>query len=54
LRRLNIRTPDEDFSLLLAAAEDYDKRCSFEEDGLHPKLLVVVTGRGPMKDEYCR
>mmetsp|Transcript_37330 Transcript_37330/g.88727 ORF Transcript_37330/g.88727 Transcript_37330/m.88727 type:complete len:247 (+) Transcript_37330:915-1655(+) len=51
-------TPDEDFSMLLAAAEAYDRRCQQEADeglgGRHPRLLVVVTGKGPMRDDFRR
>lgn len=41
-------TPDEDFGVLLAAAEVYDARCTRS----HPPLLVVVTGKGPQREAY--
>lgn len=48
-------TVDEDFSLLLEAACLYDMRVKeFEENGWfsHPKLLFIITGKGPQRDYY--
>uniref|UniRef100_A0A224XPI5 Beta-1,4-mannosyltransferase n=1 Tax=Panstrongylus lignarius TaxID=156445 RepID=A0A224XPI5_9HEMI len=41
-------TEDEDFNILLSALIDYDK-CDRED---LPKLVCVITGRGPLKDYY--
>ncbi|XP_061413838.1 chitobiosyldiphosphodolichol beta-mannosyltransferase [Lethenteron reissneri] len=43
-------TEDEDFSILLKALEDYDRRKS--EGTPLPALLCVITGRGPLKSRY--
>ncbi|XP_060857699.1 chitobiosyldiphosphodolichol beta-mannosyltransferase [Metopolophium dirhodum] len=40
-------TPDEDFSILLKALQKYD-----ESDDIYPKLICVITGRGPLKYHY--
>ncbi|XP_025203427.1 chitobiosyldiphosphodolichol beta-mannosyltransferase [Melanaphis sacchari] len=40
-------TPDEDFSILLKALQKYD-----ESDDIYPKLICVITGRGPLKCHY--
>ncbi|TFK40930.1 beta-1,4-mannosyltransferase [Crucibulum laeve] len=48
-------TPDEDFSILLEAIKIYEERAeelSSEASKSLPKLLVVVTGKGPMRDKY--
>ncbi|KAF5729207.1 chitobiosyldiphosphodolichol beta-mannosyltransferase-like isoform X7 [Tripterygium wilfordii] len=66
-----IKTPDEDFSILLEAAVMYDRRVAamlnekdstekellWKEmhDGRHysyPRLLFVITGKGPEKEKY--
>lgn len=44
-------TPDEDFTLLLAAAETYDSQVK-KSAGSLPRLLVFVTGRGPQRAEF--
>uniref|UniRef100_X1Z4C9 Chitobiosyldiphosphodolichol beta-mannosyltransferase n=1 Tax=Capitella teleta TaxID=283909 RepID=X1Z4C9_CAPTE len=44
-------TGDEDFGILLAALERYEKACS-DEDCCLPDLLCVITGRGPQKEYY--
>ncbi|KAJ3113303.1 hypothetical protein HK100_002038, partial [Physocladia obscura] len=41
-------TPDEDFSILLAALVEYEKLAS----NRHANLIVVVTGKGPQKSLY--
>lgn len=44
-------TPDEDFNLLLNAFDDYER--AVESDRKHfPKLVCVITGKGPMKSEF--
>ncbi|KAG0210457.1 hypothetical protein BGX28_009267 [Mortierella sp. GBA30] len=56
-------TADEDFQLLLNAAKQYDNVAKLENSGkasstgkskanLYPKLLFVITGKGPMKQHY--
>jgi beta-1,4-mannosyltransferase len=49
-------TPDEDFGLLLEAAQRYDQRragAGGAGSGL-PHLLVLITGRGPQREAYLR
>ncbi|CAD7697101.1 unnamed protein product [Ostreobium quekettii] len=41
-------TPDEDFSILLEAAGIYDCQCG---PG-HPPLVILVTGKGPLREAY--
>ena len=43
-------TPDEDFSLFLDALLKYSKAAC--QVGWHPKLLVIITGKGPLKASY--
>lgn len=46
-------TPDEDFQILLDALIEYDKVAS--EDGMkYPKLICVITGKGPLKASYMQ
>lgn len=48
-------TPDEDFSILLEALTIYEARArELENQGESslPKLLAIVTGKGPMKKQY--
>ncbi|KAL4858545.1 UDP-glycosyltransferase TURAN [Chlorella vulgaris] len=48
-------TPDEDFGLLLKAAELYDGRVRrSRRPALYPPILFLVTGRGPQRQEYER
>jgi len=57
-------TPDEDFSILLEALQVYDSRAQelFGENQPNgkgtkerlPKLLVILTGKGPLKDKYMK
>ncbi|CCL99964.1 uncharacterized protein FIBRA_01989 [Fibroporia radiculosa] len=51
-------TPDEDFSILLDALARYEQRASVlnaDSDAPHlPKLLAIVTGKGPLRDQYMR
>ncbi|KAM4026382.1 chitobiosyldiphosphodolichol beta-mannosyltransferase [Anomaloglossus baeobatrachus] len=45
-------TEDEDFSILLSALQDYD---SFIINGSKlPSLVCVITGKGPLKEYYCK
>ncbi|KAF8807627.1 mannosyltransferase [Phlegmacium glaucopus] len=51
-------TPDEDFSILLEALGLYEKRSMQlassqpTSHGQLPKLLVIVTGKGPLREKY--
>ena len=56
-------TPDEDFGLLLAAAQVYDaaaaktnskktRATASTATASHPRLLIFVTGRGPQRAEF--
>ncbi|KAG9128293.1 mannosyltransferase [Ceratobasidium sp. 392] len=42
-------TPDEDFSILLDALTKYEQRA--KAGGL-PRLLALITGKGPLRDSY--
>ncbi|KAA0191560.1 hypothetical protein HAZT_HAZT005181 [Hyalella azteca] len=44
-------TEDEDFSVLLRALTAYEDRASLKPEQ-YPRLIVVVTGKGPLKDYY--
>ncbi|KAJ7239024.1 mannosyltransferase [Mycena haematopus] len=44
-------TQDEDFSILLAALEKYNAQAGADGKKL-PKLLVIVTGKGPLQKKY--
>lgn len=44
-------TPDEDFSVLLEALCKYSASAISDSPQL-PELLVVITGKGPMRDQY--
>lgn len=43
-------TPDEDFGILLEAAQQYDAAAA--DDGGLPDALFVITGRGAQREEY--
>jgi beta-1,4-mannosyltransferase len=46
-------TADEDFGLLLEALEIYNRvACAEGDEGDLPRILVVITGKGPLKDMY--
>ncbi|KXN89805.1 Chitobiosyldiphosphodolichol beta-mannosyltransferase [Leucoagaricus sp. SymC.cos] len=48
-------TPDEDFSILLEALNIYEVRAKAQSfTSSLPKVLVVVTGKGPLRDSYMR
>jgi beta-1,4-mannosyltransferase len=50
-------TEDEDFGILIAALSQYEQqaRLQGEHDSGHlPKLLVIVTGKGPLRERYMR
>lgn len=48
-------TPDEDFSILLDALNAYELRAQDQQStGKLPKLLVVVTGKGPLRSSYMQ
>ncbi|KAG8762372.1 mannosyltransferase [Ceratobasidium sp. 428] len=42
-------TPDEDFSILLDALTKYEQRA---KAGRLPKLLALITGKGPLRNSY--
>ncbi|ODM97093.1 Chitobiosyldiphosphodolichol beta-mannosyltransferase [Orchesella cincta] len=44
-------TEDEDFGILLSALESYEKVRN-QNTNQFPKLIVFITGKGPMKDYY--
>ena len=46
-------TPDEDFSILLDALSLYDGAAS-KAGGKLPKVLMVVTGKGPDRAKYMK
>ncbi|KAF7797801.1 hypothetical protein EIP86_009006 [Pleurotus ostreatoroseus] len=46
-------TPDEDFSILLDALSLYDEAAS-KSGGKLPKVLMVVTGKGPDRAKYMK
>lgn len=48
-------TPDEDFDMLFHALRVYEKRVKRQpKTGLNtlPKVLMIVTGKGPLRDAY--
>ncbi|XP_044269082.1 chitobiosyldiphosphodolichol beta-mannosyltransferase [Tribolium madens] len=45
-------TEDEDFSILLTALQEYEKQCEEGNPRNLPKLICVITGKGPLKDYY--
>lgn len=47
-------TPDEDFQILLDALVLYSQYLSDAKSTSLPKLLVVITGKGPQKDDYLK
>ena len=44
-------TPDEDFGVLLDALAQYELRA---REGRLPKVLMMVTGKGPQRAEYMQ
>ncbi|KAK9762138.1 mannosyltransferase [Basidiobolus ranarum] len=46
-------TEDEDFSVLLEAAKEYNQSASQPNSGL-PKLIFIITGKGPLREMYER
>jgi beta-1,4-mannosyltransferase len=52
-------TPDEDFSILTEALTIYERRAidlnrSKAIEGQLPKILMVVTGKGPLRAKYMK
>lgn len=43
-------TEDEDFSVLLDALQQYDDAA--KDNATLPKLIVAITGKGPLKEHY--
>ncbi|KAI1785401.1 mannosyltransferase [Ganoderma leucocontextum] len=51
-------TPDEDFGMLLDALKEYEMRARASEERPEaerlPKVLAIVTGKGPLKQKYMQ
>ncbi|XP_017781882.1 PREDICTED: chitobiosyldiphosphodolichol beta-mannosyltransferase [Nicrophorus vespilloides] len=47
-------TEDEDFSVLLSALQNYEESCVNGNQLNLPKLICLITGKGPLKDFYCK
>ncbi|KAJ6569579.1 mannosyltransferase [Mycena capillaripes] len=47
-------TPDEDFSILLAALGEYNARATASNGKKLPKILVILTGKGPLREKYMK
>lgn len=47
-------TEDEDFSVLLSALESYEESCQNGNPRKLPKLICVITGKGPLKEYYVK
>lgn len=47
-------TPDEDFSILLAALCQYSMRAAAASYTQLPEIAAIITGKGPQKDMYLR
>jgi len=48
-------TPDEDFSILLEALSIYELDATTRKSSCSlPKILVIVTGKGPLRDAYMQ
>lgn len=45
-------TPDEDFGLLLKALDEYEQEA--QQSNRFPKILCVITGKGPQQKEYLK
>ena len=43
-------TPDEDIGVLLNALKQYETESVVGDDSL-PRILCIITGKGPMKDK---
>lgn len=46
-------TEDEDFSVLLAALQEYELHIKNGNTRNLPNLLCAITGKGPLKEYYC-
>ncbi|KAI0344280.1 mannosyltransferase [Trametopsis cervina] len=47
-------TPDEDFSMLLDALTIYNQKAASAAEGQLPKVMMVVTGKGPDREKYLK
>lgn len=47
-------TPDEDFSILFEALKklDFHLKCQNDKQSNYPNFIVVITGKGPLKQYY--
>ncbi|XP_058130681.1 chitobiosyldiphosphodolichol beta-mannosyltransferase isoform X1 [Anopheles ziemanni] len=46
-------TPDEDFSLLISALDHYE-RVATEQPLHYPRLVCIITGKGPLKEKFSK
>lgn len=44
-------TPDEDFSMLISALDQYEQNAN-EQPTHYPSLVCIITGKGPLKDRF--
>ncbi|XP_040157148.1 chitobiosyldiphosphodolichol beta-mannosyltransferase [Anopheles arabiensis] len=44
-------TPDEDFSILLSALDQYERE-ALAMPAHYPNLVCIITGKGPLKEKY--
>uniref|UniRef100_A0AAG5CXQ3 Glycosyl transferase family 1 domain-containing protein n=1 Tax=Anopheles atroparvus TaxID=41427 RepID=A0AAG5CXQ3_ANOAO len=44
-------TPDEDFSILISALDQYEKAAN-EQPSHYPRLVCIITGKGPLKEKF--
>ncbi|XP_050069912.1 chitobiosyldiphosphodolichol beta-mannosyltransferase [Anopheles maculipalpis] len=44
-------TPDEDFSMLISALDQYE-RDALEQPSHYPDIVCIITGKGPLKENY--
>uniref|UniRef100_A0A182NSN7 SET domain-containing protein n=1 Tax=Anopheles dirus TaxID=7168 RepID=A0A182NSN7_9DIPT len=44
-------TPDEDFSMLLSALDQYEREAN-SQPSHYPDLVCIITGKGPLKEKY--
>eukprot|EP01017_Pseudomicrothorax_dubius_P051520 TRINITY_DN9935_c0_g1_i4.p1 TRINITY_DN9935_c0_g1~~TRINITY_DN9935_c0_g1_i4.p1 ORF type:complete len:418 (+),score=108.25 TRINITY_DN9935_c0_g1_i4:1092-2345(+) len=47
-------TSDEDFSIVVNALENYDTEAKQAAAGRFPRLNLIITGKGPLKEQFFR